>query len=570
MLICGINSGHNGSAALIRDGKILSALQEERISRVKNFFGFPSLSIDRLLKMEGASFNDVDAFVFGGKETYLPFVVPDPDPKKAKIRAYKSIGGLSGQIRRIMRKTPLRTLIYRQRLQKRIEPLLTRGIPREKIHLMEHHRCHATTAYYGQEKRSDVLVMTLDGSGDGLCGTVSIPDEHGNLNRVSELIDCNSLGHLWAIITSHMGMVPLEHEYKMMGMAPYADKRRARKVADLFNSGLSFKEGRWYRGAGVPETIYSYNHWRSLLEFVRFDDLCAGLQLFTEEVVTNWVKYWLKKTRLKALLLSGGVFMNVKLNHVISDLDEVEQLFVFPSCGDETNAIGAAWAYLEDLGKGEQIEPIHSMYLGVPPNDKDYEDTKRLAISKGYPLEEPANLSHRIAELLAAGEIVARCEGREEFGARALGNRSLLADPSRPESVGVLNRAIKNRDFWMPFACTVLDKEEERYIDNPKGFSAPYMILAFNSRSSKEIAAGIHPQDLTIRPQVLKKTVNAEYYDILEHYSKITGRGALLNTSFNLHGEPIVSTPHDALDVFERSGLKHLSLKNIIVHKQDK
>jgi carbamoyltransferase len=252
---------------------------------------------------------------------------------------------------------------------------------------------------------------------------------------------------------------------------------------------------------------------------------------------------------------------------VLGEINEVEKLFVFPSCGDETNAIGAAWAYLEDRGMHELIEPLHSMYLGVSPDEGMLRQAENLATSKGYKIYKPADVGLEVASLLARGEIVARCAGREEFGARALGNRSILADPSRPELVSVLNRAIKNRDFWMPFACTILDSQENRYIHNPKNFTAPYMILAFQSRSTEDIIAGVHPNDGTIRPQVLSREINPEYHHIIEEFARRTGRAAILNTSFNLHGEPIVSSPLEALDVFERSGLEHLNLGHYLIHK---
>jgi carbamoyltransferase len=295
--------------------------------------------------------------------------------------------------------------------------------------------------------------------------------------------------------------------------------------------------------------------------------VCAGLQLFTEELMSRWVKYWLKKTGRGVLCLSGGVFMNVKMNNILGEIDEVEKLFVFPSCGDETNAIGAAWAYLEDQGMYELIKPLQSMYLGVSPDERMFRQAEDLATSKGYKVYKPADVGLEVASLLARGEIVARCTGREEFGARALGNRSILADPSRPELVPVLNRAIKNRDFWMPFACTVLASHENRYIHNPKNFPAPYMILAFQSRLTEEIIAGVHPNDGTIRPQVLSRETNPEYHHIIEEFARRTGRGAVLNTSFNLHGEPIVSSPLEAMDVFERSGLEHLNLGPYLIHK---
>jgi carbamoyltransferase len=565
MLICGIHDGHNAAAALVCDGKLLGALQEERITRIKNWNGFPLQAIERLLGMAGACWSDVDAFVYAGKESYVG--AGNSHSREAQIEAYKKVANLNERLRGYLKRTPLRGFVQFLRYQRRIKPLEEKGVSPGRIKVIEHHRCHAATAYYGEKPRKEALVMTLDGAGDGLCATVSIPLDNAGLQRLSVINERHSIGILWALITAYMGMVPLEHEYKMMGMAAYASAKRARKVADIFHQRFCFSQGEWRHSFEVPEMNYSYRFWRRNLEFVRFDDVCAGLQLFTEELMSRWVKYWLKRTGRGVLCLSGGVFMNVKMNNILGEIDEVEKLFVFPSCGDETNAIGAAWAYLEDQGMYELIKPLQSMYLGVSPDERMFRQAEDLATSKGYKVYKPADVGLEVASLLARGEIVARCTGREEFGARALGNRSILADPSRPELVPVLNRAIKNRDFWMPFACTVLASHENRYIHNPKNFPAPYMILAFQSRLTEEIIAGVHPNDGTIRPQVLSRETNPEYHHIIEEFARRTGRGAVLNTSFNLHGEPIVSSPLEAMDVFERSGLEHLNLGPYLIHK---
>jgi carbamoyltransferase len=325
--------------------------------------------------------------------------------------------------------------------------------------------------------------------------------------------------------------------------------------------------GGWKRAPGVPEMSYAYAYWRDALEYVRFDYVFAGLQQFTEDFVSAWIKYWLQKTSRRKLRLSGGVFMNVKMNKVIGELSEVDDMYIFPSCGDETNAIGAAWAYFEDQGMAEKIEPLGPFYLGVAPTDPDFDRGADEARKAGYRVEQPGDLAEDVASLLASGEVVARVDGREEFGARALGNRSILADPSRRDVVPVINKAIKSRDFWMPFACSVLAEAKERYLNNPKNFDAPYMILTFDSLHTDEIIAGCHPEDRTVRPQIVQRDWNPGYHQILERFSQKTGRGALLNTSFNIHGEPIVSTPSAAVDVLNRSGLKHLILGKYLISK---
>lgn len=565
MLICGINSSHTASAAFVRDGKLLSALQEERPTREKNRRGFPEAAIQRLLDMHGLGWQDVDAYVFGGHGSYPES--SSNDDRTARIRGYKEVSGLRGQLKQLLQKTPARTWVWKRRREGQIQRLLAHGVDRKKIFSIEHHRCHAATAYYGPGAQEDALVVTIDGAGDTLCATVSLPMPGGQLKRVATVDEKHSVGNLWEVITALMSMVPMEHEYKLMGMAPYASGERVEHAKRLFRSAFEISDGKWQLAPGVPNPTFAYEYWRKRLEFVRFDYICAGLQEFTEEFLTEWVQGWLRKTGRRKIRLSGGVFMNVKLNKTIGELPEVEDLFVFPSCGDETNAIGAAWAHMADCGMANLIEPLETLYLGPEPTPNDYEKSAEQARKLGWQVSTPADLEDAIAELLSRGEVVARAAGREEFGARSLGNRAILADPTQPGVVKMVNKAIKSRDFWMPFAPSVMEEHSDRYLHNPKRFSAPYMILAFDSRNTEEVKAACHPEDGTIRPQIVSRKENPSYHRVLECFQKRTGRGALLNTSLNIHGEPIVSSAADAIDVMNRSGLIHLALGPYLISK---
>ncbi|HET9533652.1 MAG TPA: carbamoyltransferase C-terminal domain-containing protein, partial [Blastocatellia bacterium] len=382
-----------------------------------------------------------------------------------------------------------------------------------------------------------------------------------------------SLGFIYGMATCLLGMVPLEHEYKLMGLAPYAEAKGSERVFRDLRQLFDFEgpDGlTWSRRNGCPETYNSYLYLRELFELKRFDSVCGGLQRFIEEFVTEWVRNCIRATGIGKVALSGGLFMNVKLNKAIAELPEVEDLFVFPSCGDETNAIGAAYNVYAQQEGHHSMKPLREFYTGPEHEDeqigraiKEYAFKNRVKASRVENIEEEA------AELLAKGEVVARFKGREEFGARALGNRSILADASRPEVVKVINDAIKSRDFWMPFAPSVLDRREADYCMNPKRIPAPYMILAFDSTGRREeFRAACHPYDLTIRPQVVYQDWNLSYYDMLEAFESLTGRGILLNTSFNLHGYPIVSRPREALHVLDESGLRNLALGGYLVRKQ--
>lgn len=568
MLICGINSSHTASAALLRDGRLLGALQEERPTREKNRRGFPEQAISILLEAHGLAWKDVDAYVFGGYGSY-PDTTSKGNESANRIRGYKAAASFGGQVKRLLQKTPARRMVHRWRRQRHIDRLLSHQVDPQRIFTIEHHRCHAATAHFGSGVAEDALVITVDGAGDSICATVSLPTAGGRLERIASIHEEHSIGNLWEVITALMGMVPMEHEYKLMGMAPYASGDRVEKAKALFSSAFELSDGRWQRKPGVPNPTYSYEFWRNRLEFMRFDYICAGLQAFTEEFLTEWVRGWLKKTGRRKLRLSGGVFMNVKLNKTIGELPEVDDLYVFPSCGDETNALGAAWAFMADRGLADQIVPLDSLYLGPEPAAEAYQQAAVVARGLGWTVSTPPDLEDAIAELLSCGQVVARAHGREEFGARALGNRSILADPTRQDVVRIVNNAIKCRDFWMPFAPSVMSECADRYIHNPKGFTAPYMILAFDSRNTPEVKAACHPEDGTIRPQVVTKAQNNAYHRILEKFQERTGRGALMNTSFNIHGEPIVSSPADAIDVMQRSGLMHLALGPFLISKPE-
>ncbi len=267
--------------------------------------------------------------------------------------------------------------------------------------------------------------------------------------------------------------------------------------------------------------------------------------------------------------------MNVKANMRIAEEDWVEGLFAFPSCGDESNAVGAAYlGYLQECtrrGVAAAPAPFGPAYLGPSVTDADAEAVIRARRLEGkYAVAYHDRIEERVAELLVSDGVVARCAGRMEFGARALGNRSILANPSDPRVVPLINRMIKNRDFWMPFAPTVLKERADEYLVNPKGLDSPYMMLAMPTPPTARaaLAAAIHPHDGTARPQILEESWNPEYHAVIREFERRTGVGAVLNTSFNLHGEPVVCSAGDAVDTFERSGLPHLAVGHWLISRK--
>jgi carbamoyltransferase len=221
------------------------------------------------------------------------------------------------------------------------------------------------------------------------------------------------------------------------------------------------------------------------------------------------------------------------------------------------------------MGEDPNIEPLGPIYLGPAYGESEIDAALR-KFGEKYSIraEGAGDIGATIAELLHKNKVVARFDGRLEFGARALGNRSILANPSDPSNTRKINDMIKMRDFWMPFAPSILSEREADYILNPKRIPAPYMIMTFNTTDKRrDIQAAIHPSDFTVRPQVLVKTHNPKYWSIIDRFADFAGIGAILNTSFNLHGEPIVATPEDALSTFVRSGLEYLALGDRLVQK---
>ena len=453
MIVLGINDGHNSAACLYEDGQVVAAIQEERLRRIKNWAGMPTEAIAAVLKIRGIAPDQVDAVAMNGYHVAFPMT---RDDLATEYRTINDFGitlrrSVRRSIRRAIRPTPLYRF-YRERKQTdRIRKLISMGFPQSKVLFVEHHRAHAAAAYYGLGNFEDeVLILTCDGAGDGLCATVSI-GRSGRIQRLQEVRQEHSIGNIYAMVTFLMGMVPLEHEYKLMGLAPYADGRGAEQVFRELTRLIRFNPSSslvWERTGGCPETYLSYRFFKKLLEQRRFDCIAGGLQRFTEAILTQWVSNCLKETGIRRLVLGGGIFMNVKVNKLIMELPEVHDLFVYPSCGDETNAVGAACAAYVDKAGTAKMTPLRDVYWGPQFSDDELgEALRRFQFKTPVVWQKESGIELTIGRLLAEGKIVARFKGREEFGARALGNRAILANPSDPAVIRVINDAIKGREI---------------------------------------------------------------------------------------------------------------------------
>ncbi len=585
MIVLGISETHCATAAILRNGEIVGCASEERFSRLKNDAGYPKLAVDALLRELRLSPSQIDLVVLAGTRIpsydWMNRVMRDEPYMRHYygVRLEAPRRGLSGRARKLGArlglldpapgKAPLTDGERRAHVTDHLR------IVAERVHIVDHHACHAAAAYFGSPFAGrPALVLTNDNSGDGLCATVSTARGVTIARCEATRSGPGSLGSFYTLVTLLLGMKPGEHEYKVMGLAPYAPAGAAERAAAALRTVFDLAEGEpcrfeWKKRGPL---------YRALLEAtlgLRFDGIAGGAQRLLEEWLLRWARLARGRHGAERLALGGGVFMNVKANMLLAAEEWVRELFVFPSCGDESNAVGAAYLGYLDLcarqGVPPALRPFGPAYLGPGIDDAEVETLIRERdLSTRHRVSEPAAVEEKIAELLVADGVVARCAGRMEFGARALGNRSILANPSDHRVVPLINRMIKNRDFWMPFAPSVLREREADYLVNPKGLASPYMMLAFptNPKRRDEIAAAVHPHDGTARAHIVDEAWNPGYYRLIREFERRTGIGAVLNTSFNLHGEPLVCSPQDAVDTFERSGLPHLALGRFLISKK--
>jgi len=568
MKILGIHDGHNSGATLLVDGAIAAAVCEERLTRRKNEVGYPKLSINEVLDIAGVAPADLDQVVYASNFMHTA------DHLDRAIEWYRV--GMEDQIRDSQRDNSYLQAVFDKRRQERIDIACAHlNVGADRISFVEHHLAHGAAAYYGSKFDLDTptLILTCDGAGDGLSATVSIGNGT-SIERISATNRSASIGKVYSRVTYLLGLQPWEHEYKVMGMAPYAEEKYAKEIRDILREHLTLSEnGLDFELVGDLESSYIYYFLRDRFERKRFDAISGGIQLFAEELLQEWVKRCVEHTGIRRVVCGGGVFMNVKANKLIGELDCIDELFIFPSCGDESLSFGAVWleyARLSGEVAGKNRQGLDHLYLG-----REFTEAQIKAAIDTLVFGTDCNVKHyddidrTVGKLLASNNVVARFEGRMEWGARALGNRSILTNPREWSNVEKINAMIKKRDFWMPFAPSLVAEESDKFLVNPKGLKSPFMMLAFDTlpEASQDICGAVQPRDKTARAQFVTQSTNPSYWNLIRAFEEETGIACVLNTSFNLHGYPLVNTPSEALEVFLDSGLDYIALGNYLVAK---
>ena len=410
------------------------------------------------------------------------------------------------------------------------------------------------------QKKDKNLIITIEGGGDDSSATIST----SNKLEIMEKYKTNDamLGRLYRYITLILGMKPGQHEYKVMGLAPYGTEYHGKKSLNYFNKLNKIQSYKIIKSKYIKE-IYSTS--KKFLEGERFDGIAWGLQKYTENFLDEWVSNCIKKFNLNNVILSGGVAQNIKAIKTLSENKIIKSIWCGPISGDGSLAIGAAWMASKKFQPKQKMYGLNSIYLGSKIYDDEVEKEIKKNCKNFKIIKNPKNM--QIAKWLSKGLIVARCKGRMEFGQRALGNRSILADPRNFNSVEKINSKIKYRDFWMPFTPSILFEDVNKIILNPKKIYSPFMTMAFDVKKNfiNKIPAVIHPADKTTRPQMLKKKSNPDYHDLINKFKKITGIPLVLNTSFNLHGDAIVENASQAIKTFKKSDLDILVLNNYAI-----
>ncbi len=537
---------HDAAAVLIRGGRILAAIEEERLSRVKHTNRLPAHALKACLDIGGVPLDAVDRIAYYTSERRLD---------RATVRRVVNAPDV----------TPFWTA--RAHIAAALERELGEAVDPDRLAFVDHHRAHALSTYI-VGPFPEALVVTLDGEGDKLAGSVSIGRD-GALTLLTAIPAKRSLGLLYAETITYLGY-GLFDEYKIMGLAPYG---RADRYRHIFEAICVLEpEGMWSINFEKLDVLLldamptPRRQHEPLEEIHR--DLAASLQETVERAAFHLLRHYQQKTGLRHLCLAGGVAHNSTLVGKIVRSDLFDDVFVQPAAHDSGCALGAAVAVHQELAPGTRIEPLSHVFLGRGIGDTDRVRDDLEAWEGFADVRRSHDIANDAAALLADGGVIGWVQGRSEFGPRALGNRSILADPRPAAQRDVVNRAVKMRESYRPFAPAVTEEAASTFFDLPLNHCAPYMTLTAYVREDKRAQLGaVTHVDGTARVQTVSRQTNRRFWDLIDAFGRRTGVPVLLNTSFNHSVEPIVDSVHDAVTCLLTTGLTHLVVDDYIVTK---
>lgn len=604
MKILGISAFyHDSAAAVIQDGVILAAAQEERFSRIKNDAGFPLEAVRFCLQYSGIALQDLDAIAFYDKpflkferllETYYAF-------SPAGLGSF-----LNAMPVWIKEKLFLKRIVYKE-----LEKIGSFGKGKPPLLFPEHHLSHAASAFY-PSPYADAAILTIDGVGEW--ATISISKGSGkDITLFKELDFPHSLGLLYSAFTYYCGFEVNNGEYKLMGLAPYGngDSEECRRMieviktrlADIREDGSLYLDQRYFRYA-TGRRMVKDQVWEELFGIPRrkegepltqsYCNMAFAIQAVTEEVICLLAREAKRLTGAENLCMAGGVALNCVANGKLQATGIFKNIFVQPAAGDAGGALGAAYAAAH-IYFGEQRvlaadgrDAMQGALLGP-----EFGETDVLPVARKYGAGyrrygDLSSLAAAAAGLIAEGNVVGWFQGRTEFGPRALGSRSILADARNPEMQKKLNLSIKNREGFRPFAPVVLEEDAGEYFD--LNVSSPYMLLVKQVRKNRQIPLPAGYQgwdwaeklyykrsdlpaithiDYSARIQTVDERTNPGLWQLLRAFRDLTGYGVLINTSFNVRDEPIVNSPEDAFRCWWQTKMDYLVVGNLVFYKNE-
>ena len=563
MNVLGIADNHDAGAALVVDGVLVAAVNQERVDRVKNSGAFPWGAIDVVLEAGGLREREVDRIVVGTGFTPSSVLRAFPEKHQSAKKGGQFSPLLHAYIlyQSALRNTGLYTVEVDASKSILEGRLAERPFGDIDLEMMDHHRAHAFGAYCTQH-RENCLVLTLDAMGDGTTATAS-RGHNGQLDSLWRQSGTAAISTFYSRITELLGFTANRHEGKITGLAAYVEPPE--RLVSHFRQRIRFTKGRFARmPRRRPETPDS-PFWAEVRQWSR-EEVAAAAQRVLEEAAVAFVTHWVEQTGMGHLALAGGVFANVKVNQRISELSCVESIWVMPHMGDGGLAVGAAMGT-----SGAPPAALDHAYLGPQLSDFDVYRALGNADLPRYRGEDVGGVVEAVAQKLAAGGVIARCSGPMEWGPRALGNRSIFATPADATINQTLNDRLKRTEF-MPFAPIVRMEDAEQWFTGVEKApeAARFMTVSFPTTPEfkQRCPAAVHV-DGTARPQILDREDNPRVHDLLTRVGELTGTPVLINTSFNMHEEPIVSTPNDAIRAWKESSLDALWLGDCFVSRED-